>query len=73
MEEKISKPIITLIKDGPIRISGNYTISDDANTHIDSGKEVFLCRCGRSANQPYCDGSHKTAPQANSDNKESCD
>jgi CDGSH-type Zn-finger protein len=24
------------------------------------GKNYFWCACGRSKNQPFCDGSHKT-------------
>ncbi|WP_238475755.1 CDGSH iron-sulfur domain-containing protein [Rhodophyticola sp. CCM32] len=28
---------------------------------MDSAKERFLCRCGASANMPYCDDSHKAA------------
>lgn len=26
---------------------------------VESGKTYFWCSCGRSANQPFCDGSHK--------------
>lgn len=26
---------------------------------VTEGKSYFWCACGRSANQPYCDGSHK--------------
>lgn len=26
---------------------------------VEAGKTYFWCACGRSANQPFCDGSHK--------------
>jgi CDGSH-type Zn-finger protein len=25
---------------------------------LETGKTIYWCACGRSANQPYCDGSH---------------
>lgn len=28
-------------------------------TDVEEGKEYFWCACGRSENQPFCDGSHK--------------
>ena len=26
---------------------------------VEEGKAYFWCACGKSANQPFCDGSHK--------------
>ena len=26
---------------------------------LEAGKDYFWCTCGRSAKQPFCDGSHK--------------
>lgn len=28
---------------------------------VEEGKMYWWCACGRSANQPFCDGSHKDA------------
>ena len=27
-------------------------------TDVEEGKDYFWCACGRSKNQPFCDGSH---------------
>ena len=26
---------------------------------VEAGKSYYWCTCGKSSNQPYCDGSHK--------------
>jgi len=28
-------------------------------TEVEEGKNYYWCACGRSNNQPFCDGSHK--------------
>lgn len=46
---------------GPLRVTGdNITIKDaSGNTFGLGGRTVIsLCRCGYSANKPFCDGSH---------------
>ena len=29
------------------------------NVTVEEGKRYFWCACGRSGNQPFCDGAHK--------------
>jgi CDGSH-type Zn-finger protein len=55
---------ITLRPNGPLRIedpNGVIEMVDAEGKKFDlTGKPAFsLCRCGLSANKPFCDGSHK--------------
>jgi CDGSH-type Zn-finger protein len=49
--------------DGPLRVEGEFEIVDkQGKTYGLAGRtSIGLCRCGHSANKPFCDGSHKTA------------
>lgn len=62
MEEKKenkSQAIIEVIDFGPLKITGNFILKDLQRDKENSPGEVWLCRCGKSANKPYCDESHK--------------
>ena len=60
MENKVKTPHIKLIKNGPLKISGSFTLTNEKNEEIDSGDELYLCRCGQTKKGPWCDGSHKS-------------
>ena len=53
---------ITVYPDGPLIVRGDVQIrSLDGQVVQTSSRSVALCRCGRSALKPLCDGSHKVA------------
>lgn len=54
---------ITINSNGSIRVEGDFEIVDpDGKAFGLAGRTVVsLCRCGHSANKPFCDGSHKTS------------
>ncbi|HEY9139876.1 MAG TPA: CDGSH iron-sulfur domain-containing protein [Bryobacteraceae bacterium] len=53
---------VTVFSNGPIRIEGEFEIVDPSGSAFGlAGRtSVGLCRCGHSANKPFCDGSHRT-------------
>jgi CDGSH-type Zn-finger protein/uncharacterized Fe-S cluster protein YjdI len=49
------------VKDGPLIFNGNFAILSSSGREAWRGNRAALCRCGESANKPFCDGSHKAA------------
>lgn len=45
-------------KNGPLIVSGPVDILDSQGELMRTANEVALCRCGQSANKPFCDGAH---------------
>jgi CDGSH-type Zn-finger protein len=51
---------ILVRNNGPLRLEGDITLCDQEGKEFGLGGRtvVSLCRCGQSANKPFCDGSH---------------
>jgi CDGSH-type Zn-finger protein len=51
---------ITVNNNGSIRIEGDFEICDPTGNKFGLGGRsvIGLCRCGQSANKPFCDGAH---------------
>lgn len=51
---------VTPYQDGPLLVRGDFSLTTPDGEEIDPGRStVALCRCGRSAIKPFCDGTHK--------------
>ena len=50
---------IEILKDGPLKITGDFIFRDSSGNVSTKYKELYLCRCGGSGNKPFCDGTHK--------------
>lgn len=55
---------ISLVEDppsgvsGPIWVKGGVDVESENGHKYETRNRVTLCRCGKSKNKPYCDGSH---------------
>ena len=58
------QPSLVLVADrqkgceGPLWVRGGVPIQSADGSMYESRNRVTLCRCGKSENKPYCDGSH---------------
>jgi CDGSH-type Zn-finger protein len=43
---------------GPIWVRGGIPVLSADGTTYEIRNRLTLCRCGRSANKPFCDGAH---------------
>ena len=43
---------------GPLRVRGNLEITSGTGRVVARATSAYLCRCGGSANKPFCDGTH---------------
>lgn len=58
-DKEKEKVRVEVVENGPLRIWGNFVLKDLKRNREESPGYIELCRCGRSRNKPYCDGSHE--------------
>lgn len=50
---------------GPLLLRGDHEVeAPDGSVHRTKRQVSAVCRCGKSALQPWCDGTHKMLPAA---------
>ena len=47
--------------DGPLLCTGDVEVYDSKGRLLKKSADLVLCRCGQSADKPFCDGSHRNA------------
>ena len=52
-------PRIECKTDGPYFVTGLDTLTDPQGRDVEPKEKMVLCRCGGSANKPFCDGTHR--------------
>lgn len=60
MSDDATEPVtITPTVDGPYEVTGEVRIVAPDGTVLRETTKAYLCRCGHSANKPFCDSSHR--------------
>ena len=60
-------PDVVLCPGGPMLLRGRRRTVQDAEgrVHVTTRPVSAVCRCGKSATKPWCDGTHKVIPEKN--------
>lgn len=53
------KPTIKPRENGPLLVQGLEHLRNSKGERLETRETVALCRCGGSANKPFCDGTHR--------------
>ena len=67
--EEPREPAIGIVEDpalgcsGPLWVEGGIALQSADGTTYETRNRVTLCRCGRSDNKPFCNGSHAADPK----------
>lgn len=57
--EKQNNGFIEVAENGPLLFHGDIVIKEKNGNLLTRNNVTAFCRCGGSANKPFCDGSHK--------------
>ena len=57
-QETNAETRIEALTNGPLLVYGNLHIKDARGQEMKKNNVTAFCRCGKSGNKPYCDGSH---------------
>ena len=55
---KKDRPTIDVVPNGPLVVNGLENMTASSGKPITTRPVMALCRCGRSGEKPYCDGTH---------------
>ncbi len=55
-----TSPLINPSENGPYIVKGLETLTNSKGETLSTKPTIALCRCGGSANKPFCDGTHAT-------------
>ncbi len=59
----VGRPDVVICPGGPMLVFGDLVVEDaDGTTHRTHRPVSAVCRCGKSASAPWCDGTHKALP-----------